>query len=236
MASKQIDLPEIGNITLYKRKSTASIRLSIGARGQVKVTMPYWIPYEAGVQFAKSRRDWILEHLDTRTSTLQHGQTIGKSHRLLFEASPVSDKVIGRVSDDIVRVTHPTACAVSDISVQTAAEKASIRALRSQAEAELPGRLRALATMHGFEYRSVQVKQLTGRWGSCDSQQNIIFNLFLMELPWTLIDYVILHELTHTNILRHGPDFWKAMRAVLPDVQVRRKAIKAYRPAVGVQL
>lgn len=221
---------------LYKRKSIGSIRLSIGARGQVKVTMPYWVPYQAGVQFAKSRQDWILEHLDTRTGALQHGQTIGKSHRLIFEASPVNERVVSRVSEDIVRITHPIACTVSDPSVQTAAEKASIRALRSQAEADLPGRLRALASMHDFSYKSVQVKQLTGRWGSCDSQQNIVLNLFLMELPWTLIDYVLLHELTHTNVLRHGPDFWKAMKTVLPDVQVRRKAIKVYRPAVGGQV
>jgi predicted metal-dependent hydrolase len=233
VATKQITIQEIGEVTLYKRRSTRTIRLSISARGQVKVTMPYWVPYEAGVQFAKSRKKWILEHLETRAATLQHGQAIGKSHRLIFEASPVSSKVSSRVSENVVRVTHPAACAVTDVSVQTAAEKASIRALRSQAEDELPGRLHELAQLHGFGYQSVQVKQLTGRWGSCDSRQNIVLNLFLMELPWTLIDYVLLHELTHTNILRHGPDFWEAMRQVLPDVQVRRKAIRQYRPAVG---
>lgn len=196
--------------------------------------MPYWVPYEAGLQFARSRQAWISQHLQTQQpGHLQHGQTIGKSHRLFFEASPVTAKVTSRVSDSVVRITHPVACTVQDNTVQTVAEKASIRALRQQAESTLPGRLRQLAQQHGFDYRSVQVKQLTGRWGSCDAQKNIILNLFLMELPWTLVDYVLLHELTHTNILRHGPDFWVAMRQVLPDVQVRRKAIKAYRPVVG---
>jgi predicted metal-dependent hydrolase len=233
VASKQIDLPEIGNITLYKRKSTSSIRLSVDARGQVKVTMPYWVPYEAGIRFARSRQSWIAEHQEVRSASLTHGQSIGKSHRLLFEASPVASKISSRVNDGIIRITHPAAYAVADSQVQAAAEKASIKALRTQAEDLLPGRLRQLADEHGFQYRSVQVKQLTGRWGSCDSHQNIVFNLYLMQLPWTLIDYVILHELTHTNILRHGPDFWSAMKRVLPDVQVRRKAMKQYRPAVG---
>ena len=236
MASKQVNVPEIGDVTLYKRRNTTSIRLSISGRKQIKVSMPYWVPYEAGVKFVKSRREWILEHLDTRTSVLEHGQTIGKNHRLIFEASPVTEKIVSRVSDNIIRVTHPAAADSSDATVQTAAERASIRALRAQAESDLPGRLHQLADLHGFSYRSVQVKQLTGRWGSCDTHQNIILNLFLMELPWTLIDYVLLHELTHTNIMRHGSDFWAAMRTVLPDVQVRRKAIKAYQPAVGSQL
>lgn len=195
--------------------------------------MPYWTPYEAGVRFVHSKQEWIAQHQQHSIAALAHGQLIGKSHRLYFEASPVAQKVTSRVSDTVVRVTHPVACAVSDSAVQTVAEKASIRALRAQAEQLLPGRLRELANLHGFEYRSIQIKQLTGRWGSCDSQRNIVLNLYLMQVPWTLIDYVLLHELTHTNILRHGPDFWSAMRHVLPDVQVRRKAIKAYQPIVS---
>lgn len=233
MATKQIDIPQIGLVTLSKRKNTRSIRLRIDPKGQVSVTMPYWTPYEAGVRFVRSKQSWIAQHQQNSVAILSHGQMIGKSHRLYFEASPVAQKVTSRVSDSVVRVTHPVACAVSDNAVQTVAEKASIRALRTQAEQLLPGRLCQLAQLHGFEYRSVQIKQLTGRWGSCDSHHNIVLNLYLMQVPWTLIDYVLLHELTHTNILRHGPDFWSAMRRILPDVQVRRKAIKAYRPIVG---
>ena len=233
MATKQIDIPPIGLVTLSKRKNTRSIRLRIDARGQVSVTLPYWTPYEAGLRFVRSKQDWISQHQQNTAADLSHGQAIGKSHRLYFEASPVATKVTSRVSDSVVRITHPVACAVSDSSVQTVAEKASIRALRAQAEQLLPGRLHQLAQLHGFEYRSVQIKQLTGRWGSCDSQRNIVLNLYLMQVPWTLIDYVLLHELTHTTILRHGSDFWAAMRRVLPDTQVRRKAIKAYRPMVS---
>lgn len=233
MATKQIDIPGIGQVTLSKRRNASSIKLKVDGKGRVTVSMPFWTPYAAGVRFTESKREWIAGHQAARSAELAHGQPIGKSHRLLFEASPVAERVTSRVTSDIVRVTHPVACKLSDSTVQTVAEKASIRALRSQAEDQLPDRLRELAHKHGFEYSSVQIKQLTGRWGSCDSNQNIVFNLFLMQLPWTLIDYVILHELTHTNILRHGPDFWSAMRRVLPDVQVRRAAIKAYRPIVS---
>jgi predicted metal-dependent hydrolase len=233
VASKQIDIPGIGLVTMSKRKAARTIRLRVDPRGQVRMTLPYWVPYTAGVRFAMSKQDWINGLRVDSTPGLSHGQAIGKSHRLIFEASPVATKVTSRVDERIVRVTLPVACMVNDPTVQQAAEKASIRALRSQAEELLPGRLHELASHFGFDYTSVQVKQLTGRWGSCDSQRNIVLNLFLMQLPWTLIDYVLLHELTHTNILRHGPDFWSAMKRVLPDVQVRRKAIKTYRPVVS---
>jgi predicted metal-dependent hydrolase len=233
VASKQITLPDIGDVSLFKRRGSRTIRLTINPKGQVKVTMPYWVPYQAGIQFAKSKSAWIIEQTGKRDNDLVHGQTIGKTHRLLFEASPVNSKVSSRVNASIIRVTHPATCAVTDVSVQQAAQKAGIRALRDQAEELLPPRVKELAEKFGFSYRSLQVKQLTGRWGSCDSHNNLVFNLFLMELPWTLIDYVILHELVHTTILHHGPDFWAAMKRVLPDVQVRRKAMHQRRPAIG---
>lgn len=233
MASKQVDIPEIGTVTLYKRKAVRTIRLSVTAQGQIRVTMPYWVPYEAGLRFARSRSDWIQQQLEAHSTLLLNGQIIGKMHHLSFTvAPPEALKITSRVTHAEVRVSYPKAYQTSDPAVQAAAAKASIRALRSQAELLLPSRLKGLAMMHEFEFNSVQVKQLRGRWGSCDAQQNIVLNLFLMQLPWELIDYVLLHELTHTRILRHGPDFWAAMQQVLPDVQVRRKAMRSYRPAV----
>src|SRR5690606_36436720 len=92
--------------------------------------------------------------------------------------------------------------------VQKAAQAAAIRALRKEAETLLPQRLRTLAEQTGFTYNSVAVKQPKSRWGSCSHQKHITLNLFLMQLPWRLIDYVLLHELTHTKVMRHGPPFW----------------------------
>lgn len=232
MATKQITLPDIGTVNLYKRKGSRSIKLTIAADGGVRVTQPYWLPYAAGINFVQSRQDWIRQHTTQRRAELEPGQVIGKSHRLIIEKSPVASKVTSRVTSNAVYITHPAAIDHRHDSVQAAAQKASVRALRNQAEDLLPGRLRELADKHGFSYRSVSVKQLSGRWGSCDSHQNIIFNLYLMQLPWTLIDYVILHELTHTRIMKHGPEFWQAMADVLPDVRVRRAAMRQHRPAV----
>lgn len=233
MATKKIELEGVGLVTLFKRKAARSIRLSVNGRGEIKVTLPFWLPYAAGIEFARSRQEWISQHITTRKTVLANGQSLGKSHRLIFEASPTAEKTSSRVDDNIVRITHPATLAPGTPSVQLAAQRACIRALRAEAETLLPGRLAVLATKHGFAYRSVQVKRLTGRWGSCDAQQNIVLNLFLMQLSWDLIDYVLLHELTHTNILRHGPDFWWAMEQVLPDVQIRRKAVRQHQPVVG---
>jgi len=234
MAVKKVELAEIGAVTLYKRKGARAIRLSVNAAGEVRVSLPYWLPYDAGAKFALAKAGWIRAQLQTRSvSLLTHGQPIGKSNHLYFASSPDAARITTRVGASEVRVTYPQHLSASDRSVQKAAQTAAIRALRNQAERLLPQRLRALAAARGFTYKSVYVKQLTGRWGSCDTDKNIVLNLFLMQLPWHLIDYVLLHELTHTRVLHHGPDFWTEFERHLPHAKQLRREIRRYRPAVN---
>ena len=93
-------------------------------------------------------------------------------------------------------------------------------------------RLQTLAEQHGYDYKSVSIKQLKGRWGSCSEHKDIVLNCFLMELPWNLIDYVLLHELAHTRVMAHGAVFWNEMARVLPEVQSCRRQIKLHKPTL----
>jgi predicted metal-dependent hydrolase len=86
--------------------------------------------------------------------------------------------------------------------------------LRKQAKACLPERLHALAAQYGFTYTSLKINKSKGRWGSCSMKKSINLSLFLMTLPPHLIDYVILHELCHTQVMNHSPEFWKLMDEV----------------------
>jgi predicted metal-dependent hydrolase len=219
-------------ITVYKRRSSRSLRLSLAADGKVKVSIPVWAPYRAGVEFARSRQAWIEEQRKPPT-LLVTGQPIGKAHHLRFVADRAKTAPSGRVSSTEITITYPASMAPSAPAVQAAAEKAAIRALRNQAESLLPQRLKTLSEERDLPYNSVSIKRLKGRWGSCDQHKNIVLNLFLLQLPWDLIDYVLLHELAHTKVLRHGPDFWHLMEQILPDVKQRRKRLRGHQPVVN---
>lgn len=235
MATKQVAIPGIGTVTLTKRKGNRSLRLSLAHDGSIRVSLPYWLPYAAGEQFAKSKAGWIAAHRQPPTAALQHGNSIGKAHRLHFEAQAMATKVTARVAANQVRISHPDTVPAHDQIVQEAAHKASIRALRKEAEQLLPQRLQTLSAQTGLAYRSVGIKQLKSRWGSCTSQQDITLNLFLMQLPWHLIDYVLVHELTHTKVMQHGTPFWEEMERHLPDARRLRKYIRAYHPVLTAQ-
>ncbi len=233
MATKQVNLPEIGTVTLYKRKGNRSLRITVGADGEIRVSLPYWVPYKAGEQFAASKAAWIAANRTTTDKSLIHGHGIGKAHHLHFESQPMATRVNARIVENEVRVSFPDTYSAYDQIVQIAAHKASIRALRKEAEALLPQRLKALASQTGYTYTDVSVKQLKSRWGSCNSQKEITLNLFLMQLPWNLIDYVLVHELTHTKIMQHGAPFWAAMEEYMPDAKQLRKQMSGYQPILS---
>ncbi len=229
MKTKEITIEGIGPVSIRKRAGSHSIRLSLQPDGSVRVSQPSWLPFKAGEAFARSRADWINANKKQPTGTLRHGQHIGKSYRLSLEPHS-NERVTTRIAGLEVRISYPLGMEPTSPAVQRAATRASIRALRAEAARELLPRLKALAEQHGFTYQSASVKQLKSRWGSCDSQQHITLNIFLMQLPWHLIDYVLLHELVHTRHMEHGPHFWGEFERHLADPKALRKAMKQYQP------
>jgi predicted metal-dependent hydrolase len=232
MPNKIFTLDGGPDVTVYKRRGNRNLRLSISPHGQVRVSIPAWAPYRAGLEFARSRQDWILSQHQP-VAPLKHGQAIGKGHHLQFMAKPAAAKATSRISDTTIVVSHPATEPPDGADSQRVARTACVRALRRQAEQLLPQRLAALAATHDFTYQEVRVKQLKSRWGSCDHQARIVLNLFLMQLSWELIDYVLLHELTHTKILRHGPDFWRNMETVLPKTSTLRQELRGFHPILA---
>jgi predicted metal-dependent hydrolase len=232
MPSKSFTLDDGLVFTVYKRRGNRHLRLSISPAGKLRVSIPAWAPYKAGIEFARTRQAWINEQMEQPVS-LSNGQAIGKGHHLQLVVDPSAVRIKTSVRSTVVAVHYPAGMSQADSAVQEAAHKAALRSLRLQAQQLLPQRLDSLARQHGFTYNDLRIKQLTGRWGSCDQQQHIVLSLFLMQLPWELIDYVLLHELTHTRVLRHGPDFWSAMEAVSPQAKALRAKLKAYRPVLA---
>jgi len=231
MASKKFPLTGFGEITIAKRAGNRNIRLSVKPDGAVLVTVPSWATYQSGLRFASTKLDWLLEQVPERT-VLRDGQPVGKYHHLQLSPTRGLKTPKTLVSKTSVIVRYPIELDPDDDVVQAAATLACIRALRNQATQLLPQRLEQLASQHDFHFNEVRIKRLKGRWGSCDQRQRIVLNLFLMQLPWECIDYVLLHELTHTKIMQHGPPFWGVMQGLVPNLAAIRKQMRSHRPVL----
>lgn len=231
MAYKQFLIGNDIAVTIYKRPKSRNIRLSIASNGEVRVSLPTWAPYRAGLEFAKSRLAWIQSN-KPEVQLIKDNQAIGKAHHIHFTPSK-TNRLTTRVKQNEIIISYPLNLDINDSAVQAKAEKAAIKALKDQSESLLPKRLKILADNHNFGYKSVQIKRLKSRWGSCDQDKNIVLNLYLMQLPWSLIDYVLLHELVHTKVLKHGHEFWAEIDKYNSDARRLRRELRNYKTIIS---
>lgn len=230
MPQKLFLTDELGEVVVNKRRGGRYLRLRIKPNGQVYVTIPDWTPYKAGLEFALSRRQWIEQHRPKQTQAiLKNGDLIGKWHILEIRRGNFAT-IRTRLTDRTVLINAPLVVEADLLQAKIA--KAAERALRQEAETELADRLSQLASRHGYSYKSVAIKRLTSRWGSCSTDRRISLNYFLMQLPWELIDYVILHELVHTRHMNHGPAFWKELAGLVDEPKKLQRTVRAYKTMV----
>ncbi len=85
--------------------------------------------------------------------------------------------------------------------------RARTESLRRAARADLPARLDRLSALSGLPHNGVTLRAMRTRWGSCSSRNTISLNIYLMELPEHLRDFVLLHELCHTVHHDHSARF-----------------------------
>src|SRR4051812_18502565 len=106
MPYKEFALDASTKVKIYKRKSSRSLRLTVAPGGQIRVSIPSWAPYQAGLAFAKSRQAWITAQ-QRPAARLVDGQAIGKAHRLKFVTADGQAKVTGRLSGSVIIIKYP---------------------------------------------------------------------------------------------------------------------------------
>lgn len=232
MNTKDFEITGIGVVKVIKRKGSRSIRLGFDSKGMVRVSVPSWVPFAAGLKFASDRTDWIIQHKPTSVSIFEDSDKIGKAHHLTLIADHSVKSTQVRQKGSEVIVKYPGGLRPEDAAVQAAAERGAKKALLQEGSRLLPQRLSLLAQNHNFKYKSVDVKQLKTKWGSCNQNHEITLNYYLMQLPWNLIDYVLIHELVHTEHLNHSESFWLRFEQALPGAKKIRAELKTFKTAV----
>ncbi len=89
-------------------------------------------------------------------------------------------------------------------------------------------RIQFLAAEHGFTYNKLTLRNQKTRWGSCSKKKNISLNRKLIKAPMYVIDYVVLHELTHTIFFDHSKKFWQKLSEVCPSYKQSLMWLKKY--------
>lgn len=218
---------EFGDIAV-RRVHTKYVRLKVQPDGKIVATMPLYATLGSVRTLINSSRTSLRRSIASAPKRREYsdGEQIGKSHRLHISTGATSGSVL-RGQDVFVTIRSNNMPKVEQAGV---IREAVAKALRREAKAYLPRRLKYLAERSGFRYEAVRFSHAKSRWGSCSSKGTISLNIALMTLPNELIDYVLLHELTHTEQMNHSAEFWARLIAVCPDARELKKQIAKHSP------
>lgn len=223
---------EFGKVTIRRSARASQVRLRVAPDGTLRASLPLYAPTFLVKRLIRTSRAQLREllALSNPETNYSHNMRIGKSHFLNIEQGGNTLQVKRKGQQIIASI--PTDKSVNDPVVVRAIRDGVIAALRVEAKSYLPKRLSFLAEKYGFHYEKVRFSHASGRWGSCSSHGTISLNIALMKLPFELIDYVIIHELSHTRHMNHSPQFWELVSQADPLYKEHRRALKQEAPTV----
>jgi predicted metal-dependent hydrolase len=170
--------------------------------GTVRVTVPRRGSKREAEAFAARERAWI------------------EKQQRRVEADRERRDRERRTANDEQRTTH-------DGSVERQPAIVDERALRDRAKGELPRRLLELSAQHGLTVTRVSIRNQRWRWGSCSRTGHICLNWRLVEMPESVRDYVLIHELMHLKRMDHSPAFWTLVAAACPAYKEARAWLRS---------
>lgn len=106
---------------------------------------------------------------------------------------------------------------------------------RKQTSAIISERLPAISEKLNLQYNRIRIKNQRSRWGSCSKKRNLNFNLLLAAAPLQVIDYVIIHELTHLIEFDHSDRFWQLVSAADPGYKEHKQWLASYAPVIKIE-
>jgi predicted metal-dependent hydrolase len=102
--------------------------------------------------------------------------------------------------------------------------------LMKQGRAHFQARLDHFAPLLGVQWHKLSLTSAATRWGSAgrgrDGLAAIRLNWRLMHHRLDVIDYVVVHELSHLRVMDHSPRFWDTVASVMPDYEQHRRALR----------
>ncbi len=223
---------EIGLVHFQKRKGSRRVSIRI-KDGEVHVIVPYLTPLALAEAFVLQKKNEILAAQKKQQSRIASVRKIVESqtkfthfHNLEIARSEDA-KLRGTITSDTIKLWIPALVSLENEQVQDYINEAIQKALRKEAQEFLSKRIEFLAKKYGFTYSGLKISSAKTRWGSCNSRKRIVFSLYLMTLPFHLIDYVILHELCHTIHMNHSAEFYALLDKCVAGKNVQyRKEMK----------
>ncbi|HAV65442.1 MAG TPA: hypothetical protein DCY13_24090 [Verrucomicrobiales bacterium] len=213
--------------------------LRLAQNGVLRVTVPRGGSKREAIEVAQRHGDWIRRQLLKRRAEAGHDPVWRHGSEILFRGERTTIEVHERAS--VREIRFGEVLLVADIAGEDLRPVIELH-LQQLARAELPARVAELAGSFEVKVSRVTVRNQRSRWGSCSRSGTLSLNWRLVQMPPSVSDYILIHELAHLRFMDHSPRYWKQVAAWCPDYRIAEAWLKRHGrelqwlPAKGGQL
>lgn len=225
---------------VLQRSRRKSIGLVINDDG-LQVTAPNWVTLGQIDAAVAEKAPWIIDklralrarqqHLATADTLWQHGGSIPYlGRRIVLELNGAR-----KTASFSGKAFEPRDGDILSLALPPDAERKRIRDsvhawLQQQAKEWFDRRLRHFLDANKLTIGRWRLSSAATRWGSCNSDGNIMLNWRLIHFEHDVIDYVIAHEIAHLREMNHSKDFWREVGRILPGFERARDVLRQHNP------
>ncbi len=230
----QLELPLTGSPAYTVRVSPRArhVRLKVSAaEGVVVITPRGFDPYRIPEILAR-HRDWLHKHISRiRDQQSRHAEAPKDALPEMILLEAIGERWSVEYRD--TPTPYVSACEHGEnllllkgnVQNEAACHAALKRWLMRKACRHLEPWLRRVSDMTGMPFWRMTVRGQKTRWGSCSRHKAININYKLLFLPPHLVRHVFLHELCHTRVMNHSPEYWHLLAEFEPDHKSRRREL-----------
>jgi predicted metal-dependent hydrolase len=210
-----------------QRQKTVSVQIE---QGQVRIMVPQALPMAQIQAILAKKTHWIRDklHQQQHTKLLCAKEFIpGETFYLLGQHLRLQ-----LVEEESSGVYQSAGRLVVSLPVEQATPEqvrdAIIVWYRRQAEVDLPERVRRYEQKMQVRATSVVVKPYKARWGTCYADGRVTLNWKIIMAPSRVVDYVVVHELSHLVHMNHSRQFWQLVQQYHPGYQAAKAWLKEH--------
>jgi hypothetical protein len=213
--NKSVFVDSIGcEVQITRKAGLKNMRLTVHPENGVCMSIPIIFDFETAIHFINKKQNWIrkkLQVVEVYRNQYIH-QIIDSGFRththeleVLFNTN---NTIKTQTTNQFIHIYFPSTWKIEDTNVQLIIRDYLKRTLVKEANQYIPDRAEKISQQHNLNYTDIRIGSAKTRWGSCRYDNRLTFSCYLMLMEKPLIDYIILHELSHTVHKNHGAEFY----------------------------
>lgn len=207
---------------IYAKRKTVTI--SVERDRKIIVRAPEGLSAHKIDELVFKKQSWILEKLNHNqkyddnyiSKEFVSGETLiylGKNHQLQV------------VDEDLLGIQFDRRFYISKQN-QPKANQLFKEWFKARSKEKITPIAEKYAAHLGVSFKEIKISEMKYRWGSCTPGGNLLFNWRIIKAPLYVIEYVVVHELSHLIEHNHSADFWNIVSVQLPKYQKAKDWLK----------